>query len=93
MNNAPIKKANAAKKQVSETAPTRRYTILLPEDLGEAAKQIPGGMSRLVRSLLTSYLPRYEQAYSEIMARELAQLDQAKDSTRRVGRPRKEEQE
>jgi hypothetical protein len=33
--------------------PTRKYNLLLDEELGEWGKQQPGGLSELVRQLLT----------------------------------------
>lgn len=33
--------------------PTRKYNLLLDEELGEWGKQQPGGLSELVRHLLT----------------------------------------
>ncbi len=41
-------------------APTRKYNVLLEEELGEWAKQQPGGLSELVRRLIREERQRKE---------------------------------
>ncbi len=41
--------------------PTKKYTVLLPPDLGEWAKQQPGGLSDLMRRLLVEAKGRDER--------------------------------
>lgn len=42
--------------------PTRKYNILIEEDLGEWGKQQPGGLSELIRRLLTEERKRKAEA-------------------------------
>lgn len=58
-NNTPAQRERKKPGPVPGQA-TRKYNLLLPEELGEWGKEQPGGLSELVRRLL-----REEQERSE----------------------------